>query len=101
MLSFDPSQRLSADSSLVHPFIIGMTHLISPNSTTPLDFSPDEFAFENRKLTIEDLREEITNESEPHVIDIIIAIMLSCIFYKSINYGELVLQHVYHILMLT
>jgi hypothetical protein len=68
----------------VHPFIIGMTHLISPNSTTPLDFSPDEFAFENRKLTIEDLREEITNESKSHFIDIIIAIMISC--YRVILY---------------
>ena len=66
---------------------------------TPLDFSPDEFAFENRKLTIEDLREEITNESEESpVIDIISAIVLSYSHVYSMYLS--IMLYLYHIFTL-
>lgn len=64
LLEFDPARRLSAPAALAHPFIARMSACTSPPVCTPMCIAPEEFDFETRKLTIDDLRAEVAYESE-------------------------------------
>lgn len=64
LLDYDPSRRPGATQCLAHPFIAGMSTSLSPPVCSPMCIAPEEFEFEQRKLSIEDLRAEVALESE-------------------------------------
>lgn len=64
LLNYDPSQRPSANACLCHPFITRMSSTVSPPVCSPVCIAPEEFDFDLRKLSIDDLRAEIAFESK-------------------------------------
>lgn len=65
LLKFDPDHRISAGAALSHPYLRSLNAMAQPTNTPHFMAAgnvSEQFAFEDMKLTIDFLREEIKNE---------------------------------------
>lgn len=60
MLAFDPAERISAEEALNDPYFIGVRDPAKEPSTEPI--SRLEFAFENKRLSVDEVRQLIYDE---------------------------------------
>lgn len=69
LLEYNPAQRLTAEEALSHPYIQeihsnggGGAGGLTSADCTPLMIPSEEFAFEEREITLDSLRSEILQE---------------------------------------
>lgn len=67
LLNYEPGLRPHAAQCLLHSFIKGMSASLTPPVCSPICVPQEEFDFERRKLTLDDLRAELTHEGNVYI----------------------------------